>query len=62
MTYTYAILEVTRKTYDEIYKKLKAAGCSDQIDGDGTLDMHGIALAEEDGVYDRGGSLEDGKI
>jgi hypothetical protein len=47
MTYTYAIMEVSRKIYNEIYNKLKAAGYSDQIDVDGNLDMHGIALAVE---------------
>ena len=62
MTHTYAIMKVSRSTYDEVYKKLKAAGYSDQIDRDGNLDMHGIALAEEDDVYDQGGSLDDGKI
>lgn len=62
MTYTYAIMKVSRSTYDEVYKKLKEAGYSDQIDGYGNLDMHGIALAEEDGVYDRGDFLDESKI
>lgn len=48
MTHTYAIMEVSQKAYDEIRGKLEAAGYSDQIDQDGSLDMHGIALAVED--------------
>ena len=44
MTYTYAIMEVSQKTYDEIRAKLENAGYGDMIDCKGNLDMHGIAL------------------
>lgn len=48
MTYTYALLEVSPATYEEIKTKLKAAGYTDQFheqdDGKIAIDMHGIAL------------------
>jgi hypothetical protein len=44
MTYTYAVLEVSDATYEEIAKKLKAAGYDDVLGEDGELDMHGIAI------------------
>ena len=47
MTYTYAILDVSQRTYDEIRAKLNAAGWQQAIheyDADEVLDMHGIAL------------------
>lgn len=50
MTYTYAILEVSRAAYQEIKQKLEAAGYSDQFHDNGgklVIDMHGIAVAEE---------------
>lgn len=47
MTYTYAIMHVSKEVYKEIRNKLQAAGYSDQIDSNGNLDMHGIALAME---------------
>jgi hypothetical protein len=50
MTYTYAILEISAAAYNEIRKKLEAAGYSDQFhedDGREVIDMHGIAIAEE---------------
>ena len=46
-TYTYAILEVSAPVYEEIRKKLAAAGYGDQFgkdDGAEVIDMHGIAL------------------
>jgi hypothetical protein len=54
MTYTYAILEISHAAYTEIKAKLEAAGYQDQFyddrDGDGiVIDMHGIALADEEG-------------
>lgn len=42
-THTYATLEVSRATYEEIQAKLIAAGYRVQGD-DGAIDMHGIAL------------------
>ena len=48
MTYTYAILPVSRKVFEEIRDKLTAAGYSDQIvENDTVIDMHGLALQEE---------------
>lgn len=44
MTYTYAIMTVSQKVYDEIKVKLINAGYASQIDSNGDLDMHGIAL------------------
>lgn len=42
-TYTFAKLEVSRGTYDEIAGKLRAAGY-DHAFVDGAIDMHGIGL------------------
>lgn len=50
MTYTYAILKVSRGTYDEIRQKLKAAAYDHAFHRDGAvevIDMHGVALQEE---------------
>lgn len=47
-TYTYAIMDVSESAYEEIRSKLIKAGYADQIDGDGNLDMRGIALAKKD--------------
>jgi hypothetical protein len=44
MTYTYAIMEVSQRAYDEVRSKLERWGYADQIDSAGNLDMHGIAL------------------
>lgn len=52
-THTYAVLEVTQSTYDEIKQKLTAAGYQHQFyksykqDEKEIIDMHGIALQEE---------------
>lgn len=50
VTHTYVILELSSAAYQEIRKKLEAAGYSDQFhedDGREVIDMHGIAVAEE---------------
>lgn len=45
MTYTYAILEVSRACFEEIKRKLREAGYENQFHEDGAvIDMHGIAL------------------
>lgn len=49
MTYTYALLEVSPEAYDEIRKKLEAAGYQHAFGADGEIDMHGIALTRETG-------------
>ena len=43
MTYTYAILDVSRATYDEVRRLLDSAGYQHVFDRD-VIDMHGIAL------------------
>lgn len=48
-THSYAILEVSPAAYDEIRRKLEAAGYADQFhsdDGQEVIDMHGIAIRE----------------
>lgn len=44
MSHTYATLEVSADAYDEIRKKLEAAGYRHAFHEDGLIDMHGIAL------------------
>lgn len=50
MTYTFAVLEISKAAYDEIAGLLKAAGYHhvfhDNTDGV-VIDMHGIALKAE---------------
>jgi hypothetical protein len=51
VTHTYAVLRISKATYDEIKKKLEEAGYDhafhDDGDGDVLIDMHGIALGDE---------------
>lgn len=51
MTYTYAILAVSRAVYTEVRKRLAELGYDqafhDDANGGEVIDMHGIALAEE---------------
>lgn len=51
MTHTFAILQVSQLTYDEIRRLLEADGYADQfksISGRGeVIDMHGLALMAE---------------
>lgn len=52
MTRTYAVLAVTANTFREIQSKLEAAGyqhCFHEDDGQIVIDMHGIALKDEEG-------------
>lgn len=50
MTYTYAILDVSAATYDEIRAKLAAGGYHEAFNDDGevpareVIDLHGLAL------------------
>ena len=46
-TYTYVTMDVSGLTYDEIAKKLRAAGY-DHVFHEGLIDMHGLALKKED--------------
>lgn len=49
MTHTYAILTVSRRTFDEVRSKLADAGYDFALhDGGATLDMHGITLQVEE--------------
>ena len=57
MTHTYAILEVSENTYNEIAAKLREAGYENQFnDRDSVctavIDMHGIALVKEKEKHD----------
>lgn len=45
-THTYATLEVSPGTYDEIAQKLKAAGYGHAFNDRGEIDMHGLALVK----------------
>ena len=48
MSHTFAELEVSKAAYEEIYQKLIDAGYAGAIMGDGTIDMHGIGLVQEE--------------
>ena len=54
MTYTYAVLDVSQRTYDEIVQKLRHAGYHQAFHKDDSslngivIDMHGIALSMAD--------------
>jgi len=51
MSHTYAILDVSSTVYAEIREKLVAAGYEHAFDQDTegeVIDMHGIALREEE--------------
>ncbi len=52
MTYTYAILPVSKEAFDEIAAALRKAGYEHALTEDG-LDMHGLALAAKDGENPR---------
>ncbi len=43
-TYTYTVLEVSPAVYDEISRRLRAAGQEGADDERGLVDMHGLAL------------------
>ena len=50
MSYTYAVLRISKSSYDEIRQKLAEAGCEQAFHKDGSdevIDMHGIALGAE---------------
>jgi hypothetical protein len=54
MSYTYALLEVSAGTYQEIARKLKKAGYDHAFNADGAIDMHGIAVMPAAPVHDAG--------
>lgn len=47
-THTYALLEVSAASYDEIKTKLQAAGYGHAFLSNGTIDMHGIGVTREE--------------
>lgn len=47
MTYTFALLELSSSTYEEIARKLKEAGYEQAFMEDGVIDMHGIGIQKE---------------
>lgn len=47
MTYTYAELAVSERTYNEIRQKLEAAGYHHALLSDGAIDMRGIGLVAQ---------------
>jgi hypothetical protein len=50
LTHTYAVLDLSKEAFEEIKKKLEAAGYHHAIfkdkHGKTVIDMHGIAVAE----------------
>src|SRR5262245_44629824 len=59
-THTYSILEISRSAYDEIKDKLIEAGYQHAVMKEGereVIDMHGIAIAQEDGKLDGQGEF-----
>ncbi|HEY9279519.1 MAG TPA: hypothetical protein VIP51_05535, partial [Eoetvoesiella sp.] len=44
MTYSFATLDISRRAYDEIARKLRAAGYEHAFLENGLIDMHGIGL------------------
>lgn len=48
MTYTYVLMEVSPAVYLEIREKLLKAGYDHAITSEGELDLHGIALVQEE--------------
>lgn len=54
MTHTYVFMQVSKRTYEEIKKKLLDAGYDQALQEDSergiVLDMHGIALAKGEGI------------
>ena len=59
-THTYAVMEVSPAVYDEIIKKLTDAGYEHAIMEDGTLDMHGIGLQEQEDLCEDEGCPQHG--
>lgn len=43
-TYTYALLPVSKATYDEIAGKLRVAGYDHVFDQEGVINLHGLAI------------------
>src|SRR5688500_17393473 len=51
-THTFVVLELSKTAFEEIHSKMEEAGYAHAFNtGDGkvTIDMHGIAVAEEEG-------------
>ena len=48
VTHTYAIMEVSASTYQEIRKILEEAGYQLAFEDDGVIDLHGLALKKNE--------------
>ena len=46
-THTYALVEVSKRAYKEIYAKLKDAGYQHAFNDEGEIDMNGLALVRK---------------
>ena len=53
-TYTFVELPVSQRTYDEIKAKLKDTDYGPQIQPDGAIDMHGLALTVDPAAGNKG--------
>ena len=54
MSYTYVLMDVSKRTWNEIAEQLKTAGYAQAFheeDGVTVLDMHGIALRAEESLF-----------
>lgn len=49
MTHTYVVVGLSAAAYGEIKQKMLEASYEEQIDADGTIDMHGLAVTSETG-------------
>lgn len=49
-THTYAVLKVSQSTYNEIREKLQTAGYDHAFHRDSIIDMHGIAIQEDETI------------
>lgn len=53
MTHTYVTLPVSENTYNEIATKLRKAEYNHVFNGDGVIDMHGLALVREEKEHEQ---------
>ena len=63
MSYTYVLMPVSEQTFNEVKKMMEAADyrhAFDTHDGKPTIDMHGIALIQDDGKMFHIGRYQEG--
>ena len=53
MTHSFATLEVSKETFDEISSKLREAKYDHSFIEDDLIDMHGIAIKEEKKTHEK---------